>query len=221
MVGHYCSGAALAALPIFKSSNIFYYDWDANASKIAQYGYDKFFAGTYIGGQAGVKIAQVAINALKGKKLAVVDDRTPANGEFEDAFETTAKSMGANVVLHEHVTQGEKDFSAFVTKLQGTGADLLYCSLYYSESALLLRQMQQQKLTAIFLGAEPIIDPKFVEIAGRDTAEGALAVAPPLATDLSSDAARKYAAAWEKAYGEKPGVIGYTAYDGIIVIAAA
>src|SRR5205814_1872393 len=128
--------AALAALPIFKESNVLYADWGAVSGKIAAFGYDKSFATIYNGDQPGVFAAKTAVTKLGKKKLAMVDDRTPADAEFVAAFERTAKELGAEVVLADHITQGDKDFTPFVTKLKGSGAELVYCALYYAEGGL-------------------------------------------------------------------------------------
>src|SRR6516164_9595186 len=69
---HYCSGVALALLPIFKEADVLYVDWGAVSSKIPAFGYDKFFTTIYNGAQPGVFAANVAVTTLKKKKLAMV-----------------------------------------------------------------------------------------------------------------------------------------------------
>jgi ABC-type branched-subunit amino acid transport system substrate-binding protein len=111
---HYCSGAALASIPIFREAGLLYIDGGAVSSKIPGSGYDRLFMTLYSGAMPGVYAANMAVKKLHMTRLAVVDDRTPANGEFAAAFQKRAKELGATVVLAGHVTQGDKDFSAFV-----------------------------------------------------------------------------------------------------------
>ena len=67
----------------------------------------------------------MAVKKLGRKKLAMVDDRTPANGDFAVAFDKRAKELGASVVLADSVTQGEKDFSTvFSRKASSRGSAL-------------------------------------------------------------------------------------------------
>jgi branched-chain amino acid transport system substrate-binding protein len=215
---HYCSGAALAALPIFKEAGVLYLDWGAASSKIPASGYDRLFITIFSGGAPGIYAANVAVNKLHKKKFAVVDDRTPANGEFAAAFQKKAKELGATIVLADHITQGDKDFSAFVTQVKGSGADTLYVSVYYAEAGLLTRQLRDQQVDATVICIDPCMDPQYVQIAGA-AAEGIYGVTQPQATELPS--AKEFVAAYNKKFGKDPGYIGPYAYDGVNVIAQA
>ena len=144
---HYCSGAALAAIPIFRDAGTLYVDWGAVSSKIPGSGYDRLFITIYNGAQPGVYAADIAVKKLGMKKLAVVDDRTPADAEFAAAFQKHAKELGAEIVLSGHVTQGDKDFSAFVTQVKGSGAQMLFTGNYYAEAGLLNRQLRDQQVS--------------------------------------------------------------------------
>jgi branched-chain amino acid transport system substrate-binding protein len=215
---HYCSGAALAAIPIFKEANILYVDWGAVSAKLPGYGYDKFFTTIFNGSQPGVFAANVAVTKLGKKKLAMVDDRTPANGDFVVAFQKRAKDLGADVMLADHVTQGDKDFSAFVTKLKGSAAEFLYVSLYYPEAGLLTRQIRDQQVNVTVLCIDTCLDPQYVQIAGA-AGEGVYGVTQPQATELP--AAKEFVAEYKKEFGKEPGYIAPYPYDALNVIAQA
>jgi len=61
---HYCSGAALAALPILREAGVLYVDWGAVSSKIPGSGYDRLFITIYNGAQPGVYAADIAVKTL-------------------------------------------------------------------------------------------------------------------------------------------------------------
>jgi branched-chain amino acid transport system substrate-binding protein len=215
---HYCSGAALAALPIFHEAGLLYVDWGAVSTKIPGSGYDRLFITIYNGAQPSLYAADIAVKKLGLKKLAVVDDRTPANAEAAAAFQKYAKDLGAEVVLVGHVTQGDKDFNAFVTQVKGSGAQMLLTSLYYAEAGLLNRQLRDQEVKTITMCTDVCMDPQFLTIAGA-AAEGAYSVTQPTADELP--AAKDFVAAFEKMFNKPPGYIGPYSYDAINVIAAA
>jgi branched-chain amino acid transport system substrate-binding protein len=215
---HYCSGVALAAIPIFKEIKVLYVDWGAVSAKLPAFGYDKFFTTIYNGSQPGVFAADVAVKKLGKKKLAMVDDRTPANGDFTVAFDKRAKELGASVVLADSVTQGEKDFSAFVTKLKGSGAEVIYVSLYYPEAGLLTRQIRDQNVNVTVLCVDGCMDPQYLKIAGA-AAEGVYSVTQPQATELP--AAKEFVEEFKKEFGKTPGYIAPYPYDAVNVIARA
>jgi branched-chain amino acid transport system substrate-binding protein len=215
---HYCSGAALAAIPIFRDAGLLYVDWGAVSSKIPGSGYDRLFITIYNGAQPGVYAADVAVKKLGLKKLAVVDDRTPANAEFAAAFRKRVKELGADIVLVGHVTQGDKDFNAFVTQVKGSGAQMLFTANYYAEAGLLNRQMRDQQVTTMTICPDTCMDPQFLAIAGA-AAEGAYSVTQPQAAELP--AAKDFVVAYQKMFGKPPGYIGPYAYDAVNIIAAA
>jgi branched-chain amino acid transport system substrate-binding protein len=215
---HYCSGVALASLPIFKESNILYVDWGAVSSKIPAFAYDKFFTTIYNGAQPGTFAANVAVNKLKKKKLAMVDDRTPANGEFTVAFQKRAKELGAEVILVDYITQGDKDFNAFVTKLKGSGAEAVYLSMYYPEAGLVTKQIRDQKLDITIVCVDGCMDPQYLKIAGA-AAEGVYSVTQPQATELP--AAKEFVAQYRKEFGKDPGYIAPYPYDAVNAVAQA
>jgi branched-chain amino acid transport system substrate-binding protein len=215
---HYCSGAALAAIPSFRDAGLLYVDWGAVSSKIPGSGYDRLFITIYNGAQPGVSAADIAVTELGFKKLAVVDDRTPADAEFANAFQKHAKELGAEIVLAGHVTQGDKDFNAFVTQVKGSGAQMLFTANYYAEAGLLNRQLRDQQATTVTICPDTCMDPQFLAIAGA-AAEGAYSVSQPQADELP--AAKDFVIAYQKMFGKEPGYIGPYSYDAINVIAAA
>jgi branched-chain amino acid transport system substrate-binding protein len=176
------------------------------------------FITIYNGAQPSLYAADIAVKQLGLKKLAVVDDRTPANAEAAAAFQKYAKDLGAEVVLVGHVTQGDKDFNAFVTQVKGSGAQMLLTSLYYAEAGLLNRQLRDQEVKTITMCTDVCMDPQFLTIAGA-AAEGAYSVTQPTADELP--AAKDFVAAFEKMFNKPPGYIGPYSYDAINVIAAA
>ena len=216
--GYYCSGAALAGLPIFQEAGDLFIDFGANNSKLPGQGYDKFFSVIYMGGSPGTVAARYAVQKMNIKKIAVVDDRTPALGEFAAAFEAEAKKQGAEVLLHDYITQGDKDFSTLITKIKGSGAELVFGGLYYDEGALFVKQMKDQDAKFIFFGSDAVQDPQFLKIAG-DTAEGIYMVAAPQPNEL--DSAKQFLQDFKAEYNKDPGYISRFAYDGMFTIAAA
>lgn len=215
---HYCSGAALAAIPILRDAGLLYLDWGAVSTKIPASGYDRLFITLYNGAAPGVYAADIAVKKLGLKKLAVVDDRTPANGEDAAAFQKRVKELGGEIVLSGHVTQGDKDFSAFVTQVKGSGAQALFTANYYAEAGLLNRQLRDQQVNVVTLCPDVCMDPQFLAIGGA-AAEGAYAISQPQADELP--AAKDFVAAYQKMFGKPPGYIGPYSYDAINVIAAA
>ena len=76
-------------------------------------------------------------------------------------------------VLYEGVNNGDKDFSALVSKIKAAGADLVYWGGLHDTGGLILRQMRDQGVKAPLMGGDGITDDEFASIAGPG-AEGTL-----------------------------------------------
>ena len=59
-------------------------------------------------------------------------------------------------VLYEGVNIGEKDFSALVSKIKASGADLVYWGGLHTEGGLIVRQMRDQGVKAPLMGGDGI-----------------------------------------------------------------
>ena len=58
-------------------------------------------------------------------------------------------AKGVKEVLYEGVNTGEKDFSALVSKIKASGADLVYWGGLHTEGGLIVRQMRDQGVKAV------------------------------------------------------------------------
>ncbi len=129
--------------------------------------------------QQGGAAADIINQHYKGKKIAIIHDKTTYGKGLAD--ETRKKLRGAykfKPVLYEGINVGEKDFSALVSKIKRSGADLVYWGGLHTEGGLLLRQLRQQGVTAPLMGGDGITDDEFAAIAGP-ASEGTLMTFSP------------------------------------------
>ena len=69
-------------------------------------------------------------------------------------------------VLYEGINTGDKDFSALVSKIKQSGADLVYWGGLHTEGGLIVRQMRDQGVKAPLMGGDGITSDEFASIAG-------------------------------------------------------
>ena len=69
-------------------------------------------------------------------------------------------------MLYEGVNTGEKDFSALVSKIKQSGADLVYWGGLHTEGGLIVRQMRDQGIKAPLMGGDGITSDEFASIGG-------------------------------------------------------
>jgi branched-chain amino acid transport system substrate-binding protein len=75
--------------------------------------------------------------------------------------------------LYEGVNQGDKDFSALISKMKAAGITAVYWGGMHPEAGLLIRQMADQGLKAQFISGDGIVSNELASIAG-DAVAGVL-----------------------------------------------
>src|SRR3954451_15088818 len=80
--------------------------------------------------------------------------------------------------MYEVISQGDRDFSALITKMKSANIDLVYYGGYHTEAGLLVRQAREQGLTATLMSGSALVDRQFWAITGP-TGEGTLITFAP------------------------------------------
>ena len=74
--------------------------------------------------------------------------------------------------------QGDKDFTALVSKLKLNNIDIVYDGGYHQEAGLIVRQMRDQGLKTILMSGDALASREFASITGP-AGEGVLFTFPP------------------------------------------
>ena len=115
-------------------------------------------------------------------------------------FIKAAQGLGMEILGHEGITQGEKDFTPLLTKVKGMEADLIYFAGMYPEGALLIKQKAALGLPAFFMGGDGLFEPTLIDLAGASVAEGAYTTA--LGADIRNiPTAKEFVRQFEAKYG--------------------
>lgn len=165
------------------------------------------------------KIAGAFIkNYLKAKTIYIVDDKTTYSQGLAENVKKQCEQLGIKVIAHDHVNQGDKDFSAVLTKIKQANPDAFYMSLQNSASGSLMAiQAKRFGLKAKIITQDAVYHPQFLTIA-KDAAEGIYLTFG--FTDKNTDAYKKYLKAYEAKHG-KPGAYSGYAYDAAYVLLSA
>ena len=115
--------------------------------------------------------AAYAVKRLGLKHIAVLHLNTDWGRTSKDIFVKAAKDMGAEVVAVEGYLADEKDFRSTLVRVRDAKPDGLMLISYYSDAALIARQVKQAGLKLPMVAASSVYSPKFVELGG-DAVEG-------------------------------------------------
>ena len=178
VVGPTCSGAAIAAAPIYNNEGVVVVTPSATSPALTE-GKNFQFIFRTIGrdDQQGPAAAKFIAEKVKPKKVAVLHDKQSYGQGIAASVRDDLKKAGIPVALFEGINAGDNDYSAVITKLKSAGIDFVYYGGYHPEMGLLLRQSAEQGLKTRFMGPEGVGNPEVNAIAGP-AVEGMLLTLP-------------------------------------------
>ncbi len=216
VIGHICSGATKAALPIYGEADVIVMSPSATNPELTQSGDYPNFYRTIASDDAQARTeVDFAVNVLKAKKIAVIHDKGDyGKGLAEFAKQFIEQGAKAEVVLYEGITPGAVDYSAVVQKIKRTRADAVIFGGYHPEASKIITQMRKKKMDTVFISDDGVKDDTFIKVAGK-YAEGVYATGP---ADVSSNPITKqYREEHMKVYGSEPGAF----FDNAVAAAIA
>ncbi len=217
IVGHICSGATKAALPIYNNAKIVSMSPSATTPGLTTSKENPYFFRTIANDNVQARLSSAFVtDKLKAKKVAIIHD----NGEYGKGFADTNKELlekagNVEIVLFEAVNPDAVDYSATVRKLRREKADALIFGGYHPTASKLVQQMARDNVRIPFIAPDGVKDDTFIKMAGKD-AEGVFA-----STSSDTSSLKVYQEAREKhlkKYNAEPGAFFYNAYAAAQVL---
>ena len=166
VVGHYNSGVTMPASEVYQENGILEITPASTNPKVTERGMWNIFRVCGRDDQQGKVAGDYILKHFQGKKIAVVQDKTTYGKGLADEVKKTINAGGIKEVLYEGINTGEKDYSALVSKIKQSGADLLYFGGLYTEGGLIVRQMRDQNVKAPLMGGDGITSDEFASVGG-------------------------------------------------------
>jgi branched-chain amino acid transport system substrate-binding protein len=167
VVGHFCSSSTIPASSIYADGGILMITPGSTNPQVTESGLETILRMCGRDDQQGIVAGNYIVDVLKGKKVAVINDKDTYGKGLADATAKQLTARGVKPVLEEGLTRGEKDFSALVTKIRSTGADVVYFGGLHPEAGPLVRQMREQGLKDVkFMSDDGIVTDELVTTAG-------------------------------------------------------
>ena len=165
MHGHWCSSSTIPASDVYNESDILMATVSTNP-QVTERGLKNVFRIMGRDDQQGLVAGDYLATKFKGKKIAVLDDKSAYGKGLADEIAKAMTAKGAKPVMRESITAGEKDYSGIVTKLKQAGVEVLAYGGYHTEVALILRQAQQIGLQLTVMGGDTMTNSELVTAAG-------------------------------------------------------
>ncbi|MBW6502740.1 ABC transporter substrate-binding protein [bacterium] len=173
---------------------------------------DYMFRACFIDPFQGTVMAKFSRETLKGKSAAVLYDASNDYSKgIAEIFRDTFGKQGGKVAAFESYGKDDVDFSALLTKVKASGADVLFLPDYYNKVGLIAKQVREKGLIVRLVGPDGWDSPDLVKIAGSAIEGGYFS------NHYSPDDRRPEVVAWVKKYkerhGQVPDALGTLAYD--------
>jgi len=117
VVGHFNSGVTVPTSEIYAENGVLQITPSATNPKVTERGLWNIFRTCGRDDQQGILWANYASSNLRGKKIAIVHDKTTYGQGLVDAAKRNMNAVGIREVLYEGINTGAKDYSALVSKI--------------------------------------------------------------------------------------------------------
>jgi branched-chain amino acid transport system substrate-binding protein len=217
VVGHFNSGVTEPASDVYAENGILMITPGSTNPKITERGLANVFRTCGRDDQQGKVAGDYIAANFKDKKVAIAHDKTTYGKGLADETKKAMNAAGVQEVLYEGINAGERDFSALVSKIKASGADIVYWGGVHTEGGSILRQMRAAGVTAVMMGGDGIATDEFAALGGPGT-DGTLMTFGP---DPQKRAEAQAVLEKFKARNFKPEAYTLYAYASVQVIAEA
>ena len=167
VVGHLNSGTSIPASKIYNDCGIPHISPSSTNPKLTQQGYKTTFRVLANDNALGAGLALHAVNNLKLKRIAMIDDRTAYGQGVAEVFKKTAAANGVQIVDEQYTTDKATDFMAILTAIKSKNPDGVFYGGMDPQAGPMLRQMQQLGMTKVaYFGGDGICTVKLAELSG-------------------------------------------------------
>lgn len=214
VVGHYNSGVALPSSEVYKDSMLAMISPANTATEITDRGYanvNRVCGRDDIQGPAG---ARFAAQDLKLKSVYIVHDKTLYGQGIADTFRDEAEKLGLKIIGYDG-TEERANFAPMIIPMRAKNPDLVYFGGIYHQGALLLKQMREKGVNAVYMGPDGLDSSEMVKIAGsRVIGTYYTTVAGPIDAYPESAA---FAKKFKARFGKEVESFGMYGYDAALV----
>ena len=222
VIGHLNSGTSIPASKIYSDAGIPQISPSATNPKFTRQGLKTTFRVVADDVHLGGTLGKYAVKELKGKNIAVIDDRTAYGQGVADEFEKGVKSAGGKVVGREFTNDKATDFTAILTSLKAKSPDVVFFGGMDAVAGPMLRQMKQLGMNAKFVGGDGICTGELPKLAAGTMGDSQVLCAEAGGVEgEAKQGMEKFRGEFKKKYNTDVQLYAPYAYDAVMVIVEA
>jgi branched-chain amino acid transport system substrate-binding protein len=222
VIGHLNSGTSIPASKVYSDAGVPQISPSATNPKFTRNGYKTAFRVVADDVHLGGTLGKYAVKELKGKSIAVIDDRTAYGQGVADEFEKGVKGAGGKVVGREFTNDKATDFTAILTSLKAKKPDVVFFGGMDAVAGPMLRQMKQLGIEAKFMGGDGICSGELPKLAAGTMGDGQVVCAEAGGVEGESKKSMDdFKAKFKAKYKVDVQIYAPYVYDAVNVMAAA
>ncbi|MFP8834042.1 branched-chain amino acid ABC transporter substrate-binding protein [Hydrogenophaga sp. XSHU_21] len=222
VIGHLNSGTTIPASQLYNDAGIPQISPSATNPKYTRQGFAGAFRVVADDVHLGGTLGKYAIETLKAKNVAVIDDRTAYGQGVADEFEKGVKAAGGTVVGREFTNDKATDFNAILTTLKAKKPDVVFFGGMDAVAGPMLKQMKQLGIKAKFMGGDGICSSELPKLAGDGMSDEQVYCAEAGGVEGEQKAGMdKFRADFKAKYNADVQVYAPYVYDAVKVMANA
>ena len=200
VVGHLNSGTTIPASKVYNDCGIPMVTGAATNPNLTKPGYKTTFRIIANDNALGSGLAFYAVDTLKLKTVAIIDDRTAYGQGVAEVFKKTAVAKGMKVVDEQFTTDKATDFMAILTSIKSKKPDAVFFGGMDPQGGPMLRQMEQLGMGNVkYFGGDGICTSEIAKLAA-----GAKTLANVICAEGGSSLAKMPGGtAWKARYDAK------------------
>jgi branched-chain amino acid transport system substrate-binding protein len=222
VIGHLNSGTSIPASKVYSDAGIPQISPSATNPKFTRQGFKTTFRVVADDVHLGGTLGRYAVTELKGKTIAVIDDRTAYGQGVADEFEKGVKEKGGTIAKREFTNDKATDFTAILTSIKAAKPDVVFYGGMDAVAGPMIRQMKQLGITAKFMGGDGICSGELPKLAAGAMADGQVVCAEAGGVEGAQKTAMdKFKADFKKKFNADVQIYAPYVYDATMVMADA
>ena len=222
VVGHLNSGASIPASKIYSDAGIPQISPSSTNPKYTRQGFKTTFRVVADDVQLGNTLGKYTEQKLKGKSVAVIDDRSAYGQGVAEEFVKGLKASGGAVADTQFTNDKATDFTAILTAIKSKKPDVIFYGGMDAQAGPMIRQMQQLGIKSKFVGGDGICSAELPKLAGSALSDDQVVCAEAGGVDAAGKPAMtKFFADYKKKFGTDVQLYAPYVYDAVMVMVTA
>ncbi|WP_341887332.1 branched-chain amino acid ABC transporter substrate-binding protein [Variovorax sp. YR752] len=222
VIGHLNSGTTIPASKIYSDAGIAQISPSATNPKYTRNGYKTAFRVVADDVHLGGTLGRYAVKELKGKSIAVIDDRTAYGQGVAEEFSKAVKASGGTIAEQQFTNDKATDFTAILTAIKAKNPDVVFYGGMDAVAGPMIRQMKQLGINAKFMGGDGICSGELPKLAAGSMADSQVVCAEAGGVEGEQKAGMdKFKADFKKKFNADVQIYAPYVYDATMVMADA